>query len=337
MFFIIRRLLSLNSSRCAFTLVELLVVIAIIGVLIALLLPAVQAAREAARRTQCINNLKNIGLAIHSHLSAQRVFPAGRLGCDTWTQDSCKGVPLENRVGTSAFVAILPYMEQQPLYDQFSIHDFKNGPWLTVGGGGFTTWIPDYVDAIGTRLSILVCPSDEAEPCCETLPNGQVMGGGHYVSAGICAATGSYAPNLGTNGPPHSPFTDVKSDNTGAFVYIRSLRESEFTDGLSSTLFVGEAIETSSLNSGIVWSLAYRLLSLRTTRNPINTPPGKGAFLSNLHSRSLNGAFQSQHPGGSQFLFGDGHVSLVGENIDFVTYNALATRAGGETISNFEF
>lgn len=326
---------SLNSVQLGFTLVELLVVIAIIGVLIALLLPAVQAARESARRTQCTNNLKNIGLALHSHLSATKVFPAGRLGCDTFNSGICQGALNEDRVGPSAFVAILPYMEQQPLYDRFSFKDFKGGPWQSEPGGMSTAWIPDYEEAVATRPEIMVCPSDESEPCCESSNDGRLMGGSHFYPKDLCAATGNYAVCLGTVGPPQYDFPTVKENNTGAFVYVRKLRESEYTDGLSNTIFVGEAIETHTLNSGIVWSLAYRLLSLRTTRNDINTPPGKG-FTNDLFGRKMNAAFQSNHPGGVVFLFGDGHVTFLGENIDRSSYEALATRAGGEPITNVD-
>src|SRR5436190_11975602 len=101
-----------------FTLVELLVVIAIIGVLVALLLPAVQAAREAARRAQCTNNLKQIALATHTYVDSLMVYPTGRLGCDCWTDDVCGTRPSSTRPGTSGFVLLLPQLEQQVLYEK---------------------------------------------------------------------------------------------------------------------------------------------------------------------------------------------------------------------------
>ena len=101
-----------TRNERGFTLVELLVVIAIIGILIALLLPAVQAAREAARRSSCTNNLKQLALAMHNHESTYKEYPAGREGCD----GACNP---KNGPGTSGFVYILPYIEQQNLYDQF--------------------------------------------------------------------------------------------------------------------------------------------------------------------------------------------------------------------------
>lgn len=181
-----------SAKRHAFTLVELLVVIAIIGILVALLLPAVQKAREAARRTQCINNLKNIGLAMHNHLSTKKVFPAGRLGCDTFSDDICAGVASEDRVGVSAFVALLPYLEEQALYDQFSFKKFKNGPWPSASGSSSTAWASDYSSAIAIRPKVMFCPSDDSEPCCETSSDGRLMGGSHREK------TVGQAPDNGT-------------------------------------------------------------------------------------------------------------------------------------------
>ena len=112
--------LPINHSLRGFTLVELLVVIAIIGVLVALLLPAIQAAREAARRAQCVNNEKQIGLALLNYESVVGAFPAGRHGCDGSTEN-IKGCELEatiKRSAMSAFVKILPYLEQQALFDR---------------------------------------------------------------------------------------------------------------------------------------------------------------------------------------------------------------------------
>src|SRR4051812_14462593 len=152
--------------RAGFTLIELLVVIAIIGVLIALLLPAVQAAREAARRGQCSNNLKQIGLALQNFASTNKTFPAGRYGCDTDNVGDCTSVPTANRVGPSMFVAILPQVEEQSLYDVFNQDRFVGGPWVTTAGGDIT-WVPKYKDAIATRPSVFVCPTDQAPPCCE--------------------------------------------------------------------------------------------------------------------------------------------------------------------------
>lgn len=324
---------SLCSQRtAAFTLVELLVVIAIIGILVALLLPAVQAAREAARRSQCINNLKQIGIALQNYESTHKTFPAGRLGCDTWTGEPCSGVPLTERVGASLFVAILPFIEEQSLFDQFNIENFVGGPWVTKTGGDIS-WLPRYERAIGTRPQVFVCPSDSPPICC--IPDGTlIVGESHYVSGRVnCAATGNYAGVMASmEGPPDNSY--LVKVGSGAFLYVKELGLRKFTDGLSTTLFVGEAVVSETADGGgMVWNLGYRFSTLRTATNPINTPSGKGILTTSANRTPMNGAFQSKHPGGALFVFGDAHVEFLDDNIDHLrVYAALATRNGGEAI-----
>ncbi len=117
--------LSRNNGRIGFTLVELLVVIAIIGMLVTLLLPAVQSAREAARRSACSNNLKQIGLALTNYEGAIGAYPPGRMGCNGCQQDVCTDNPGYQRPATSGFVMLLPMLEEQGLYDQFG--NFEKG------------------------------------------------------------------------------------------------------------------------------------------------------------------------------------------------------------------
>src|SRR5688500_11603163 len=129
------------DRRRAFTLVELLVVIAIIGILVALLLPAVQAAREAARRMQCSNNLKQIALGMQNYHDTYKTFPPGRMGCDGSGPGNCTGGPDIIRAGTSGFVCLLPFVEQRQLYDGMSFEQGwiwpTNGPanWATLYAG----------------------------------------------------------------------------------------------------------------------------------------------------------------------------------------------------------
>ena len=296
----------------AFTLVELLVVIAILGILIALLLPAVQAARESARRGQCSNHLKQIALALANYEGSFKVYPPGRLGCDgsgPCTQD-------HQRVGTSGLVMLLPYVEQQTLYDQF---DFSDGPWAAAT----TTWIAKNAKAIGQTVATFVCPSDTSKPFTDSPP-----------SASAPAATGNYSFVTGTYGPSAGISDNVKWKNNGLFYYQSAHRTADITDGLTGTMFVGEVIETHTGDSSNIWSMAGRHTSCqRSTDNPLNTPPGEGVVVT-LYGLAVNGAFASRHPGGAQFAFGDGHVSFLSETIDLITYRALSTRAGGETIKD---
>ncbi|MCA9161543.1 MAG: DUF1559 domain-containing protein [Planctomycetales bacterium] len=301
----------MRRHRPAFTLVELLVVIAIIGVLVAMLLPAVQAAREAARRSSCTNNLKQLALAIANYESAFKIFPPGRTGCDGINTGPCNGDNAYQRVGTSGFVLLLQMIEGNSLYDQF---DFSDGPYAQTG-----TWAPKNKVGIETRPEFMVCPSDTSQD--------------FVVTSGLNAATGSYAFVHGTMGPSHGISAAMKVDNTGVFVYRYAYRPSDVIDGLSNTMFIGEVIDAHTNLSTNIWTQAGRHEScLRTTENPINTPPGTGITTS-PYGIALNGAFASRHPGGANFAFGDGHVTFIAENIDLATYRGLSTRAKGEAVS----
>lgn len=304
-----------NRRFSAFTLVELLVVIAIIGILIALLLPAVQAAREAARRAQCTNNLRQIGLAMANYESSFRCFPPGRVGCDG--SPRCPLLP--QRVGTSALVMILPFLEMQPLYDSF---DFSDGPWTYSA-----TWVHANADAIAQSVPGYLCPSDNSEPHANPLT---YTAAGSYNTQGHKAATGNYSPVAGSLGV--TPSDPVKYANDGVFYYLRAHRVRDVRDGLSKTMFVGEAVATHTPESSNVWTRALRLMDCqRTTHNPLNTPAGEPEYY-NASGLKLNAAFASRHPGGANFVFGDGHVTFISDNIDLGSYRALSTRAKGDVV-----
>jgi len=304
-------------SRRAFTLVELLVVIAIIGVLVALLLPAVQAAREAARRMECASNLKQIALAVNGYEGAYKVFPPGRVGYDG------SASPGVHKVGTSGLVMILPYLEQQAVYDRF---DFTDGPW---------SYSDDWYegtngDAIAQRPKVYVCPSDDSEP----FSLDTVVGGTYEIDGK--AATGSYALVEGTHGAgvKGTLYDAIKYDNTGVFYYIETMKVSDVTDGLNHTMLVGEVVEAHTLNSSNIWSRGLREMdTLRSTSNPLNTWPGEGVVITRYGLR-VNGAFASRHPGGANFAFGDGHVEFLEENIALDVYRALSTRDGNEVFDD---
>lgn len=309
--------------RGAFTLVELLVVIAIIGVLVALLLPAVQAARESARRASCTNNLKQIGIALQNYSDALKTLPPGRLGCDcnTSVPDGCGSRPSSTRPGTSGFGLMLPMLEEKSLYDQIGWLRGAVAPATGCGGvtddtAGWNT--PTVAGVIGSRPKVFVCPSDISEKMSRVSPT---------------YATGSYAFMHGTQGPSFTTSQAMKHRNTGSFMYLTGIRMGEIGDGISNTIFVGEVIDAHIQESSNRWLIGSRHLdSLRSTENPINTKTATGIVL-DLYGYKCNGAFASRHPNGGLFLFGDGHVSFVTDNISKTVYEALATRNGGESIS----
>jgi prepilin-type N-terminal cleavage/methylation domain-containing protein/prepilin-type processing-associated H-X9-DG protein len=206
-----------------FTLIELLVVIAIIAVLIALLLPAVQAAREAARRVSCVNNLKQIGLAIHNYHQINDVFPSG--GFPAYTPTANTG----NNSSPSAHARLLPFLEQQPLYNALNwALPVINDPMA----GGYGPYANSTVTI--TRLDAFLCPSDtppswNLSSASQPLPNYRAPGNNYFASVGSSLEFASRQ----TGGPPNGPFSYI--GEIGKTVGIRSV-----TDGTSNTIGFGE-------------------------------------------------------------------------------------------------
>jgi prepilin-type N-terminal cleavage/methylation domain-containing protein/prepilin-type processing-associated H-X9-DG protein len=315
--------------RTGFTLVELLVVIAIIGVLIALLLPAVQAAREAARRSQCVNNLKQIGIAFTDYENAKKRFPPGRFQDNTG--NACAKYNFLNdevkQSGASGFVMMLPYLEGS---DQFDMALFdQGGIW-----NGSATYKPIWRDAkrvqfILSRPSIFVCPTCTSEPIFDDVNN--AMG---YTNPTVKAATGTYALCQGTLGPGtmSSPTgTPQKCENDGMFQYSRAIKRREMTDGLSKTIAIGEVRDVDKFESYCVWTFGTRFGTLRVTSNSLNTPtcfPQNSSFCGDFNPDSRgnqNAAFGSEHAGGANFVYADGHVTFLTDGIALQPYRAAST------------
>ena len=330
---------SQNKSG-GFTLVELLVVIAIIGVLVALLLPAVQAARESARRMQCVNNQKQIGLGLLNYETAKGKFPAGRHGCDAAREPTVRGceigTPAVERAAISALVKILPQLELQAMADVLDLSDQNMiiydadtdvhfGPWAT----------PAVQQALNTRPSAFVCPSSDSNPEPDSL---------HYAPGTgweLPPATGDYAMCMGHRGPSWDrDFFAVKTDNSGIFFYIREIELREIEDGTSNTFFGGEVLDSHTIDSSNIWSRSERHLDgMRTTDNPINTLAGPDYAEINIHHRKrvapdrpyfATCSFGSRHPRGANFVFADGHVEFISEDIDLDTYIQYGTRSSQE-------
>jgi prepilin-type N-terminal cleavage/methylation domain-containing protein len=320
------------QRKIGFTLVELLVVIAIIGILVALLLPAIQAAREAARRAQCTNNLKQVGVAEANFETTYKKIVRGRPGPDSTVSNEVLlvGRPVGSRAsggkdyersGASGFVFLLPFMEDQSLYQQFDI-DHGDGIWLS--GMATTNWhTPDKDAACAVRPAAFVCPSNQSLPITED-PT--------YLSKRY--AIGSYAFCLGDRGPIANDVNSAcltKHHNSGLHLYWSWRTIKQVTDGMSKTISCGEVLQGHTIDSSNMWTYGYRYLdTLRVTEAPINTPPGvncKKGVGSDPNS-CPNGAFGSDHPSGALFLFGDARVEFLTEDIDLDIYQDLATVNG---------
>lgn len=316
----------MHRHRNAFTLVELLVVIAIIGVLVALLLPAVQAAREAARRSACQNNLKQIGLAILNYESSKGRLPPGRHGCDGDGQCNAQhGADRNDPLNpASGLLLILPYVEGQTLFDrltkfQSSAESLGNAAWLAK---------PGMREVIAQRPAAYGCPADDSPAKAAINAVGDEWG------------TGSYGLVMGSMGVDQ--FNPHKYRNDGLFFYLQSFQLRRVEDGLSTTLMAGERIAVESgpyveyldgrgvtLAKENLWAIGQRSeWTLFNAVNPINQLQITGKY-AEYNSRFLHGTFSSRHPGGVQFVFGDGRVDYLRDEIELKIYWALATRAGG--------
>jgi len=299
------------------SLIELLVVIAIIGIMVAMLLPAVQGARDAARRLECSNHLRQIGLAMNGYHGSFGSFPPGRKGCDDGFP--CHGgirTHVEGRNGTSGFVLLLPYLERKWLFERIDrrlpIH----------AAHPFWRRIPSNVEVVQTSLAVLRCPSAVGGRMNRGVPGDLPMATGSYAlcmgSRGLGDGDGHRYANDGVFMLPHYA---VGESNLFSIRHVK--------DGLSRTFFVGEAIGGDGWPPNR-WTLAQPSLdSLRHTENPLNTPYELG--ITGL-TPPVNGAFRSAHPGGGQFLYGDGHVTLIDDDVELEVYQALSTRATRDRI-----
>jgi prepilin-type processing-associated H-X9-DG protein len=309
-----------------------LVVIAIIAILIALLLPAVQAAREAARRIQCTNNLKEIGLALQNYHDAIGTFPMGYGARSRFKDGATDTAP-----GWGWAARILPQLEQATL---FNVVNFS----LPVEASQNTT-------GILSTISTYICPSDQTRgPFHVTDASGNVL---------ATAAPASYAASVGGNETDTA--TGIVNDGLGQGVFSRNsaIRMADITDGASQTIAV---VERAWSNASGLWAGAVTSGVIR--RGPTNRCPATGALfypaatLVQAHCHLINtdtdpdGGLDdcsSLHPGGANFLFADGSVHLLksilrdaGTRPDgsivyspsSVVFQALATRAGGEVVSS---
>jgi prepilin-type N-terminal cleavage/methylation domain-containing protein/prepilin-type processing-associated H-X9-DG protein len=307
--------------RRAFTLIELLVVITIIAVLIGLLLPAVQAARAAARRAQCTNNLKQIGLAMHNYHTAQDTFPPGYLSNTLNNQASGQ----ETGPGWGWGTLLLNNLEQAPLYGSVNFS-------LSVADPGSRT-------VRGSSLSVFLCPSNtggSGGPL--TLKDGS----GNVVVNDL--APGQYVAVAGQLEPEEYP-----AQNNGVFYRASRIGVRDIIDGTSATLMVGERSQNVADATWVgMVPLAQACTNPRwpyqdcETSNVLilgHTGPSPDEQWVDVPNNPKSGAddFHSLHPGGCNFLFCDGSVRFLKETINPQVFSYLATRAGGEVVSADQF
>jgi len=321
-----------------FTLVELLVVIAIIGVLVALLLPAVQAAREAARRSACANNLRNLGLACHHHHDSHGFFPTNGWGTG-WTGDPDQGFG-KSQPGSWLF-SVLPFIEQQALYNT---------------GGGNPGWpVPIrkrllLLEPLKTPVGLAYCPSrrpPQAYPVKLWSGRNFTHDGSDLARNDYAGCSGSGSTIAGLVGAYFAPDYNAaptyqgwpSPDNFNGIMFIRSeVSERQITDGLSNTYMVGEkAINADAIqtNDGATvidhgddqgWLVGHNGDTVRSSGYaPLPDTPGVNPFEN----------WGSSHPAVFHMMFADGSARAISFEIDLVTHASLGTRDGGETVGAF--
>lgn len=305
--------LSPYRQRSGFTLIELLVVIAIIAILIGLLLPAVQKVRAAAARTQCINNLKQVGLALQNYHDANQKFPPGYVsGVDGAGNDTGPGW------GWAAH--LLPQMEQDNLFRQI---DLKQPIEAAANAPARVVIVKSYL-----------CPADT--PPQQAFPVGPRSVAGQLLSTTCTVAPANYVGNFGVGEPG--------VDGDGIFYRNSTVRIGDITDGTSSTLMVGER---SFYHAESTWVGAVTgsfqaptpgsplPVQIEVAANFVLAHTGE-TFKGPAYPEEIN-HFTSRHTGGGNFVFADGHVSYLSSSTNYQTYMALSTRSKGEVISTGDY
>lgn len=314
--------------RVGFTLVELLVVIAIIGILVGLLLPAVQSAREAARRTQCVNNLRQVGLALHGHESARNAFPIG--GVEP---------PGGLGYGYSWWVQILPYLEQQSIYEQMDL-ERPNSGWV-----GFDINLETAALLQNVQIDVMRCPSSTLPAMVKALSDKQIMSP-NYV--GIAGATNHHtARNKPAGSGIGGPATGRIAAG-GVLILHKPIAISKITDGTSNTMAVAEQSDwcrnatgqeldcRSDCDHGFLmgpgadgWERHFNLtIALHRINEKTSTALGVPG------NCGPNRPIQSAHPGGAMVLLADGSADFLDESIDVAAVYELANRDDGDRLSN---
>jgi len=316
------------SRKHGFTLVELLVVSAIIGLLVALLLPAIQAARESARRTQCVNNLHQIGVAMTSFHDANGQFPSAFLSRPGGVMGLPDAETGDAGPGWTCLFEILPYMEEANARDSFDV----NQP----------CWAPANATAALQVIAVYLCPSVSEMTRSYTVKDSSGAALAELSRANYVANAGRL--DVWEEGP-----VDLRRIADGPLFRNSRIRIKDITDGTSHTVFFGEQ---TPMHSDSTWvGIVPGSLTCPSANFPLADCDAAAAQI-NVHSgpghpedgppviHPPNAPFGyvdemfSEHPGGANVLMGDGSVRFVTDLINQLVWSAMATRAGGETVDD---
>lgn len=311
----------MSRRRPGFTLIELLVVIAIIAILIALIMPAVQSVREAARKTQCRNNLKQLGTAIANYYTTKNTLPPAYIVRSSAGPD---------HVGYGWGVFLLPYLDQKPLFD---MQNFSANPIV----------LPQ------ESLSVFVCASDPYtgqaqyaaqtpgfnDPMCMNpgysgWGSGMCMGQVNQSTPGF-AAKGNYVANFGSTALGPAMGNGVMGPNS--FLPVQGIR-----DGSSNTFYLGERASPGSASwAGVTYDITATAPSMMMTNPPTQLSNTSGKHVLGTTQSQINASstgFGSPHVGGCHMLMGDNSLKFISENISLQVFQALSTRSGAEPIGS---
>jgi prepilin-type N-terminal cleavage/methylation domain-containing protein len=307
----------MSHSQRGFTLVELLVVVAIIGLLVALLLPAVQSAREAARRSQCISQIKQVGLAMHNYETTFGRLPVGAYGCcwGTWQ------------------VSILPYLEQKALFDLY-VMDRKFGVPVDDARYSHAANLP----VTTKKIKALTCPAD-LNP--QRVQNNSITYHNYVANFGNTIYDQSDYGGVRFLGAPFFEVTTVNDRRPG-------IRFAEITDGLSNTILMSETIQgqPGDLRGFSWWRGGAVFQAYQGPNSPIpdclyaggqcnpNNPLNPPCLLATASTPTMMAA-RSRHPGGLHVAFGDTTARFISNNIAIGVWRALASSAGGDAVESF--